>query len=503
MDSSPPPRFLKLMVEKCPFSENSLRDMGTSLSMMYLRDMHCSSKTVRILTVVIFILWLLSDGCLNCSDFMNSFDLRHSYLPSIRDCCVTNWHSALYFSELVYLKALLTLLHPVSAEGIMFMSGCLSYGLMVGILAYFLNKLMKKDIRYIVLFPCWIVAMYLFRNIYADHDFGSLEFSFLVCAILIFSMAVLSFRVRRGRWFIVCVMFVLFVHLVELRKNSLLLLPLIIYSVSYVVLPSLTVFRRVLISLSTFGLVCSFVGLLLPAVLKPQKLHPSIPMMLSDMKIAATLKNESEAERSYIREHYRVDYNHLASGNLRPCSWFVGDRYGESVSRYWKEIRTRYMDWWIRCPREMMMARVVCAVQLYGEWTTPEWLIKVLQYQYPHLTDSHFGHASKENCEPIRFYRWRFWLWIVSTASLLLFCLRCRRYGYTCMDRVLVLLYVLAALYAASFLVVTPAALHRYVMPSRFVLVMITPVLLMQSYLKGKRQPAQSVLPDTENHRSV
>lgn len=457
-------------------------------------------------------------------------DVFFAFIPAMEREYITDWHSALFYKELIVWKQLvaaavgcfsepapacellpaecvnvLSALSPAIARivhnpqstvaaGAYVLVAIIAYTLIAGCLLYVARRMRVRN-RWTgtLLLLSWGGGCVMFSCCFSNGSLLGVDYMFLACsAVLLW----LCMDVRKRCTFVKCVWAMFFVivsvHLCEFRKNALILLPFICLVFSTCSFPGFTKLKRVGVSFLLFLLVVSVVKILIPMKLVPQRSHSAYVMVVSDIKMASILTGKYGEEKSLIEEKTGLIYQHRTAGLLRAeagCSSVDDARLMDCINHVrideeqWQVLKDIYTRYWTEYPREMLVIRMLSAYHLFFSVDTPEQLARFLRKLYPHVKNEQFMLPRGYLWEDVKNLSQRILLWGGAFFCCVLLWRRCRRCGYAALDRGILLLYAFALLYAASFLIVTPAPMYRYLAPVRFVLLLLIPVSLLRPWI--------------------
>lgn len=399
-------------------------------------------------------------------------DASITYAPIIEGTeQVSDWHSALYMYECRLLRKTLTMI-GIQASGIR--TQIIFYYLHMGFFCSCVSILLYKTIQKNIWMSLLLLPLCLSTNMAFASLFLGLDFFFFVqlcifCGGLWMGACGSSRFLRHIGWVIVLIS--LF-HLVNYRKNAILLVPFAVYI--YFQGQTLINITSLKIKAACWGLVSFFVAVfcvkLIPSILPVYHTDPVAPMLGCDLRIAAILRGEQEGF-----------HEELIQLGINPKS--VEHPFSNALTAYWggellsgTTLTLRpgavemYCSHWKEHTASMAMSRFIQTVEFYcgGSMPVGRSLIEKL---YPALKNNpdawKFLMRSSKTDICIR-------LAIPFMGSLLLALLLCKRLSFPSSwqpyDSACALTCIISLIYAGSFAVVPPTADARYLTPSLFLI---------------------------------
>lgn len=252
------------------------------------------NKIISLLGFLLFIFSVLFVVGVNCPHRPGAIlegDAVSDYAPAIETEQLTNWHSALFLKECIMLKHLVGYMDFYPS------------GLEVLCIVWYLNALViiSSTVFLFRFFQCKyglgnlfsIFCAFLFLiNSRASICYLYMDFYFLGALMVAVSILLLLFCNKRNAC-IKCLLVILLVltlyQMVELRKNSVLLLPLLLCIATKLLFPAINKLK-LLIS-GAIASVCLFVvyAFLTNLICQPERTHPASVMMMSDICLASSL----------------------------------------------------------------------------------------------------------------------------------------------------------------------------------------------------------------------
>lgn len=380
---------------------------------------------------------------------------------------VTDWHCALYMYEGRALHHFLECLGCSPCDGILpqriFM--WIADIVLLANLAYWLALLMQRDARLAWMalpFGGCMVLLHIGLGVSLDYFFTTILFSCITLSIMLYRA-----ESRWGRLFCVLGLLLLLWHMVEYRRNAALLLPGFMYLLIARYMPLSRLFTKAAIAavctLALYWCACNSIRLSgLPIEHKPSL----TPMVESDLRIAAILTNSRAEEWQRLRDNGLPVYEH---------------EYADSITAYWGGADVNKTDWdkawpyylnaWKTRTSEMAMARFLQLSQFYWSGTTPAPVEALADSLYPQMQ----GNAQRwQTLRPtdIQYTYLRVLRLLVTLATICL-CLYLlwqwlvRRKALSAMLYLYLIISGAATAYSLSYMVVTPTADFRYLLPAQ------------------------------------
>lgn len=400
-----------------------------------------------------------------------TFDAANTYAPIIQcERKVTDWHSALYMYECrAALHCAKALSIPANGISIQIAAYYLHLGILLIFVSCLLYRLICKNLWFFLLSAplAWSTKL-MFVWMKLGLDFFFFVHLTVLCITLAYIPVCKSKGQRTLAWIIIAI--ALF-HTVNFRKNAILLVPFVTFTYTYVTtftkkvcLASLL--KWVLITAAFSLAALKVVAWTLPVIHR----QPVIPMLSSDLRIAAVLRGEQAQFKTAI----------LQSGGSEKK---LNHPYKDSLTAYWgtelmsakgRELIPHaygfYLNHWIHYPGSMFTARLIQVAEFYCGGSLP-WGQTVIEQLYP---------AVQNNPKAWQFLMRQPPHVIVMRAAVLLagvilvggimFRKRAGAFYTQPWDTALILTCVPALIYAGSFSLIPPTADARYLAPSFFII---------------------------------
>lgn len=414
-----------------------------------------------------------------------------TYIGNITDGYVTNWHSSLFIYEGVAIKNVLQVL-GVAADGeIAFL--CMYYACVALILfcmLHWLHIMMCHHWGYVFVVGGYIYAtIILYRGTY-----GSLDF-FFIAMLALYASVMLELRNRKKHRFIAFTLFFLILlHVVAFRKNSILVVPLLLWaSCSYFALfPSI---KKRLIIVAISSVILYGLSSCLPV---SAKVHPAYPMLSSDMKIADILLGK---ENSQTNPYYTVDSSPpVMSSTIRAhypeysgVLWrgYFGDVPGLSEEEY-ADFISCYKGYWQKNIEAMIYSLALQRIQFFNRGAVPDFVQPFIESKFPKLKLNNQAWSANAR---LGFVLYLCMLLASLPASVYaaskMFGIFREPSGKVSDDLLLIVLSLSAIVYAASFLIITPVPLMRYLVPSFFILGICSACIVIRWFLCRMQRTAE------------
>lgn len=404
-----------------------------------------------------------------------AWDATHQYAPIINGKNnVEDWHSALYMYEcraLLYCgKSLGVITDGIRVQIAFYYLHLIAFLTCLSGVSYYLIRRSLYCIT--ILIPLCFSCYLMFDRLPIGLDF----FFFIHFFIMTCCTAFLP-KIRRKALKILVWIFIVFTlfHAVNFRKNAILLVPFIGYIFVYAKTKytenrskwsALATWLLTSILFSVFSI--KIVSWTLPVV----HTHPLIPMLSSDLRVAAILRGEQEQ----FREELRLagsDEKTLIHPKSDSLTAYWGDELMDLTKPYrvlLPSARYIYINHWINHTGSMFFSRIIQTVEFYCGGRFPIGVC-IIEQIYPSIKTN--SKAWEYNgALPKRVIIGR--LITLLTGIILFFIILYKRYkkGYwrNPYDKPIAIACATAIIYAGSFTVVPPTADPRYLAPSLFIL---------------------------------
>lgn len=404
-----------------------------------------------------------------------SWDAIHFYAPMINgEMSVEDWHSALYMYECRFLlyceKAL-----GIQTDGIRvqitfyYLHLCAFLSCLVCVLYYTTRN---NSYIFAILLPLCFSTYFMFKCLSIGLDFFFFVHLFIMSCCSAFLSKLKIKQLKTIAWAIILIS--LF-HAVNFRKNAVLLVPFICFLYTYKKTKQKDTIGKIVLLRKwlCFSVIFSIFSIKIISWVFPV-IHtdPIIPMLSSDLRIAAILRGEQKQFREELQ---------LSGCNAKT----LYHPYCNSLTAYWStelgdptkphrvlipDARNIYIRHWINDTGSMLCSRLIQTVEFYCGGCFPVGK-NIIEQMYPSVkTNSSawkfvFTPSSSVIC--IR-------LFILLGGIILLFYILYRRYrkGYWehSFDKPTAIVCTTAIIYAATFIVVPPAAETRYLAPSLLII---------------------------------
>lgn len=399
---------------------------------------------------------------------------------------VTNWHSALFMYEGRALRCVLQAVTGTGWDGIATMRFMADVAdvLLLANLAYWLALMLRKDWRFILLAIPLSMVPYELRSWLAV----SLDYFHIVIWCSALSLSILLYKSPRRGVQVLCAVLLalLLLHMVQYRRNAALMLPVFVYLAVARFMPSCRIRSKALVGAVATLLLYVTAGHAVQLMGLPVKhLNYIQPMVESDLRVAAVLENRGGIEAQMrMAEHGMDPSDH---------------EYLNSITAYWTDApmtdRARalayYCDQWMQNTRNMLMARFLQMSQFYYSGTTPPVIERLADEMYPAMRQNPqrwktlFGEDYVDPVRRVRRLVFTLLLVLLAAAGAL----RYLRHANQCTAEQKFLTAVLgsAALYCLSYVVVTPTADIRYMLPAHMLGCIAVGYILLQKLFSRLR----------------
>lgn len=402
-------------------------------------------------------------------------DVDFDFLPSLKAKQVSDWHSILFYQELIWLQTIT----GFSPEGTLLSFFTLSRFLLVFSIAYVLHKVLRTDILNLALFPLWVAMVLLYTS---SNEFGGTGLDHLFTALLsMFAACCVSAYHRTGlaRFTAWVVMVILCIHIIQYRRNAAIIIPLLCWIFILCAFHRKSfVIKGILATLTMCGiLIVSWFAI--PALIPSRTMHSASVMLVSDIKIAALLKGEAEKTTEYLEMTTGLRPPPESENELGADSRNYS-KHKEKFDRVqqirvalsdkeWNNLLDLYLKFWVKHPQEMLISRCLQSYHMFVSMKIPDNLRIFIKNKYTNITDGMFKSTWYEY-QPRTLRKLSF---ICITICIFLYARVSRKKE---IEKVyvqwVIWAYSIAIVYALSFTILTPTPDTRYLAPSRFVLLL-------------------------------
>lgn len=431
------------------------------------------NKTYYLIRYGLGLLFLFSYFFLAYIDFYEIRpDPQWSYLPIFRgEAPITDWHSSLFMYE----GRILTKFLYMAGVGDPGFRALRLFWFISEIAIFFsiytwIKKLSEYKSIYFLLFPlCSLSFLILADQTYCRFRF-SIDLYFTAFLFVSITLPLFFYRIKfckKSNVFISVLYIFLFLHIANYRKNAILLIP---FLAAYVIawrcpqLPTNKVIHSFFISV-VFLLPLYATNHLLPA----RRSHPPIPMLASDLKIAAILQRQ-EAENLAIMGQNGIDLRDGVNGvGIIGGLYSVrGVQFGKKGDVQWNEFKKYYLSSLATNPLSMGTAKVIQIVQFFSNGYVPHFLRRLIHYYFHSCPpdSSRWDWKSDVPYDRSGITPERIIVYFFTCVSLILSYRAWRRKGPSLPLVMSLITGVVALVYILSFLPVTPTPDFRYHSPS-------------------------------------
>lgn len=404
-----------------------------------------------------------------------TFDTRNIAEMFIGVRALDDWHSALFSYEGIGIAKIIyffTADKLLAKYGTLFIFWIISMCITYTCLCMWLNKWLKTHIIYAA---CGLPIALLFAVKFNHIGLDTLFFS----VILLIVTLVIQAREKKEptllyKIAISSVLFILLIHMASYRRNSLILIPLIIYFFLPFINKKLGKIAKASYALVGTALCVCFCGPITKAVFPTFHTHPVTPMMASDMRIAITLRGEEHtSDNPYIQG---VSLGHLTPGVERGTyTLSQAASIQEQEDESWKLFVKRYIEEWVQHPGDMLMARFIQACEFYTGANLPSGVKQWTESLYPAIKKNPNAWTMPKNndgyllrqpiCLSHVIHNYLVLLPAFLLAGIYAWRRNCKIFTLTGSPGNGLML-ALSITYALSYLVATPTWDERYLMPS-------------------------------------
>lgn len=378
---------------------------------------------------------------------------------------VTDWHSSLYMYECKMLKKTIEAfckpddgIYPQVVLYRIYFIVTLTVG------CCFVYQLIQKNIINLLLFVPVIISIGVaLRWMPLVLDYFFCCHFIVLCILLWYILHERKKKYKIIKWVLVgiCIF-----HMINFRKNAVCVVPVVCYM--FVMCNDILLKRfmaRIAASL-LFAVVVTGVCIALPPLLVSVKhTHPLMPMLSSDVRVAAVLRGEQEMFREEMRakgrEEKYLKHKLMNSLSASPCAELT-----------LPECYPYYLCEWKKNFDSMLMSKIIQVAEFYCGGSMPHpFFCRIVEHLYPKIKSNHEA--------------WQYWrqvpkdikcyhviMLVLGLGFTMYFAyIRCKNIRLlTNLEKAALLTCSMAILYALSFALITPTAFLRYLAPSFFVI---------------------------------
>lgn len=426
------------------------------------------------------------------------------YASSIDSEIITDWDNPLIQKISIIIKHTCCYVFGETVEGITIINCAVAFSLifLAVFFAWLLFFLVKKSKLYaLCLFPFSLFSFYPVPSYWSNSAF------FVPLLILNFFSILLYHRlaVKWQRILMLIILFVELILLIDCRRNALFVIPVLIFWIMSDTAAFSVFFRgvaAVFVPLALYVFTTTGLG----GLIDIKESHPTSSMLSSDMVMACCLEGRlDDYSNPYVL--YPDDYPCCDRYQLRAFCWGLGvwypplaedvnqeveNKYGKSWKE-WGNFIEFYKKEWREHPKAMLVAKLIQCEQFYTGFYMPSFMKKIIMDSFPALR-KHSPGALDLPYEP--FYR--IFLRLMTLLSMLVipcFIYIKRKQKLRCSLVYETIFYssIVAFLYACSFIIVTPMAVERYLLPSIIMATAIVPLFFITEYIDIIRNKNKSV----------
>ncbi len=420
------------------------------------------------MTYVVLILSIIGVALINCPHRPGAIiegDAPAAYAPAIELGISHDWHSALFLTECIRLKAFMQLfgVYP-SGMDILYVIWYISAAVLVFSLLYAVRTITKHRASSII-FICSAI-FFLAANLRGYICYLYIDFYFAAALSVLLTSIYLTAKHHNSakqRLILGIIFIITLYHIINLRKNAVLLLPLLLYIEGRYLFPHRGRLKHVLCSiLIAIGLFLASNSIAKYA-LSDCKAYPMTMMLLSDLSVAANLRNDYESHKNAIihTTGYEIKpQQKLFAAAIPYDSKTLKQKYGDKP---YSQLIRLYAQAWREHPESLIDAKLIQITQFYLGGYTPKFLIEYYENKYKLK-----GKMRAEFAQPLR---WKDFISIsarlvVESIALiytlfLIIKLLSKNKPDTFSKGVLYTM-LLAEIYALSYIIVTPTPDFRY-----------------------------------------
>lgn len=417
-----------------------------------------------------------------------------SYAYCLDTELVTNWHSALFCWEHIFIKHICaTFGYNIAGRQVLEISYYISSLLVIIILSLMLYKLSnKRAIFALSLIPFWgVVCILKYLTVGLD--------GYFVCFCLISISFVYVLMKSESPFVKICtILFLLLalIHMAAYRKNSI----FCIFFISYFIYPFIFRIKKrySFIVRSVLSGVFSVVAYFLAnntfdTVLPTIRDYPVIPFMLSDISAVSTLTGEPLSPEHPIVSWRGTQPTKIcnlvgisgADGEL--CNTVIQTQmykpgFAEERAAFYQSLKKEY----IRClcdnSQEMIIGKIIQISQFYSGGKVPAFLKRRIENHYPHLKTIAPTWADVWECSTVGFLsRVIVPLGCILGIGIGLYKNHYQKYTSVQVAR---LAFLMGGVYYLSFSLIPPSAEMRYLLPSLALILSFFPCLICSFFLR-------------------
>lgn len=425
--------------------------------------------TITLLSIFIFgpsgDMYVDADGNKHVPGFFN--DAVITYADQINgNHPVSDWHSSLYMYEGRVVHSFLEAITGQEVDGYLpqrFLMWVADILMLVN-LSYWLALMLQRSPRmWWMALPLGVCMMQLHLILGV-----SLDFFFSTALFSAISLSILIYRSNK-KWVLVlsCIAMVLLLgHMVEYRRNAALLLPIFVYLVTARFMPSFRIPVKASVA-AVFTLALYYVATHFIALCGlPVEDKPSLtPMVESDLRIAAILDGKREEEWTRLRAVGLNVYDHEYRDSI--TAYWSGAEHPKD----WDSVQEYYIAAWKNNTGNMLMARALQFSQFMWSGGTPWVVEKTADAMYPQMTNNPQRWKVLADTDVkslfVRIFR------LALTLGTIVMCCRyvwlwlVRRRALSPEQYLMMIITGAATSYSLSYIVVTPTADLRYLLPAQ------------------------------------
>lgn len=411
-------------------------------------------------------------------------DSAHTYAPQIEGKVpVGNWHSALFMYEGRALKLTLDCFStaPLSGVRVFTIIWYISWIIFITNFIFIYIITIKKQLPW---YACTSIPIAALTAPFMFPATIDCIFLTILQASLTIVFIYPAFTTKFSKYSVLIILFFLLFHVANYRKNAILLIPIF----SIVLIGCLrkehlisNIIKCTFVGLSGIAAIflCSFsFSLLFPV----KKMYPILPMLESDLRIAAILRGEQATMRQELSKiGYHTD--HPFKDSL--SAYYAGGKVDK------EQINNLYFREWCEHTETMLAAKFIQVTEFYTGGHLPGFIQNALQIRYPALNEN---EASMRFLLGLKKTYWMTRMLLLGMCFFITCRLSVRKFMGVFKTRTEEMCWLsasIATVYALSYVVVTPTADVRYLAPS---IIIGFPAITLYIYLwrNSKRQQCTS-----------
>ncbi len=414
-------------------------------------------------TLILFIVGIALINCPHRPGAIIEGDAPASYAPAIELRISHDWHSALFLSECMVLKSFIQLFGAnLSGMDVLYIIWYISAIVLIFALLYAVQTIttLRKNS---IMFICSSIIL-LAVNLRGYICYLYIDFYFAAALSILLTCIYLTAKHHQSmklRLILGVVFIIILYHIINLRKNAVLLLPLLLYIEGKYLFPHYGRLKHAL------GSVFIAIGLFFASngiakyILSDCKAYPMSIMLLSDLSIASNLRNDYEAQKNAIIHATGYELRprqKLFAASIPYASKTLEQKYGDE--QYNQLIRL-YAHAWEKHTESLLDAKLLQITQFYLGGYTPQFLIKHFEDKYQLKGMMRTELTQQLNWKEMMSISARLGVEVIALIYTLFLLIKLLRKTDSFNKGVLYTM-LLAEIYALSYLIITPTPDFRY-----------------------------------------